>query len=92
MRKNDYFVCPNCGAEVTAPAPACPECGSDERTGWSETAFYDGTGIADPEEFDYVAWRRRELGLAPRQTSRQWLWLVTALLVLALFVWLIVLR
>lgn len=41
----DYFVCPNCGAEVPQKALACPECGSDDQTGWSEDTLYDGTGI-----------------------------------------------
>ncbi len=33
-----FFRCPNCGAEVPINAKACPECGSDEETGWSEAA------------------------------------------------------
>lgn len=36
----DYFVCPNCYAEVPWDAAACPECGADENTGWSEDADY----------------------------------------------------
>jgi uncharacterized OB-fold protein len=35
-----YFTCPNCGADVPIMAKACPECGSDEDTGWSEEAKY----------------------------------------------------
>ncbi|MEM9776942.1 MAG: hypothetical protein AAF902_20360 [Chloroflexota bacterium] len=42
---NDYFVCPNCYADVPWYAAACPECGSDEETGWAEDAeaviYYD---------------------------------------------------
>jgi hypothetical protein len=37
---SDYFICPHCGAEVPADALACPECGSDDETGWSENAAY----------------------------------------------------
>ncbi len=37
---SDPFLCPNCGAMVPANAKACPECGSDEETGWSEAACY----------------------------------------------------
>lgn len=37
---SDYFVCPNCYAEVPWDAAACPECGSDEETGWAEDADY----------------------------------------------------
>ena len=35
---SDYFTCPHCGAMVPSDALACPECGSDEETGWSESA------------------------------------------------------
>lgn len=37
---SDPFLCPNCGARVPARAKACPECGSDQETGWSEAAGY----------------------------------------------------
>ena len=36
----DFFLCPHCGAEVPRKALACPSCGSDENTGWSEEARY----------------------------------------------------
>ena len=35
-----YFTCPNCHADVPLNALACPECGSDRETGWSEAAQY----------------------------------------------------
>lgn len=35
-----HFSCPHCGAEVPFDAKVCPECGSDEHTGWSEGADY----------------------------------------------------
>ncbi len=35
---SDFFSCPNCGAAVPVNAKACPECGSDAETGWSEMA------------------------------------------------------
>jgi hypothetical protein len=47
---DDYFICPNCGAEVPMKALACPECGSDDRTGWSEDTLYDG--IEESSEFE----------------------------------------
>lgn len=47
---DDYFVCPNCYADVPWNAASCPECGSDEETGWAEDAenviYYDD----DPED------------------------------------------
>lgn len=44
---DDYFVCPNCGAELKPKAPACTECGSDENTGWSDDTLYDGLDLPD---------------------------------------------
>ncbi len=46
---DDYFVCPNCGAEVPLKAKACQECGSDENTGWSEDTMYDGLDLPEIE-------------------------------------------
>ncbi len=45
----DYFVCPNCGAKVSPKAKACPECGSDENTGWSEDTMYDALDLPEIE-------------------------------------------
>ncbi len=60
----DYFVCPNCGAEVRVGASACPDCGSDERTGWSEDADVWSadlpSGYENDDDFDYDAFVRRE--------------------------------
>ncbi len=85
---DEDFICPVCGAEVPAQAQACPECGSDENTGWSDNTIYDGTGIEAPEEFDYEEWKRREM--AGKRSGRQWvLWVVAALVVVVL-VWLTV--
>lgn len=47
---SDYFICPNCGAEVPVKALSCPECGSDEKTGWSEDTMYDGLDLPAFEE------------------------------------------
>ena len=50
MNSEDYFICSNCGAEVPSRALACPECGSDDQTGWSEDTLYDGLDLPDLEE------------------------------------------
>jgi len=47
---SDYFDCPNCGAEVPIKAKSCPDCGSDEKTGWSEDTMYDGLDLPVLEE------------------------------------------
>ncbi|PIE25689.1 MAG: hypothetical protein CSA62_00430 [Planctomycetota bacterium] len=47
--------CPNCGAFVPKGRLACPECGSDENTGWksSEEIEYQSVDIPDSYE-DFV--------------------------------------
>ncbi|MHC4788470.1 MAG: hypothetical protein ACYS8K_04600 [Planctomycetota bacterium] len=61
--RNDYFVCPHCGAEVSVGARCCPECGSDDNTGWAEDAdkWAAGTPVyGEDGEFDYDEFIRRE--------------------------------
>jgi hypothetical protein len=87
---DDLFICPNCGEDVPAKAKVCPQCGSDERTGWSDDTLYDGTGIEDPDEFDYEDWKRLEVeGRAPRRTKRQWFWWLVAVVILGMILWLV---
>jgi uncharacterized membrane protein YvbJ len=82
--------CPNCGAEVPENAKACPECGSDENTGWSSDAHAERLGLPD-EDFDYNEFVEREFG-GKRQATHgmRWFWWVAAVLVLAAFVLLVI--
>jgi hypothetical protein len=78
-------ICPNCGAEVPPHARACPECGADEQTGWSEVARTDGLDLPD-ENFDYDDFVKREFGdKSPVPRGVHWFWWVIALLVVAAF-------
>ena len=75
-------VCPNCGAKVPPSARACPECGSDETTGWSDEAQTDGLDLPD-KHFDYDDFVKREFdaGTAvPR--GIHWFWWAVGLIVL----------
>lgn len=45
--EDDWFACPVCGEEVRVGALVCPGCGSDDETGWSEEAEYDGVELPD---------------------------------------------
>src|SRR5438445_9391184 len=89
---DDSFICPACGAEVPAKAKACPECGSDEKTGWSDNTIYDGTGIEDPKEFDYEDWKRREGVKTTRKPGIGWLWWLVAVALFIFFLWAFVLK
>jgi hypothetical protein len=76
-------ICPNCGAEVPPNAKACPECGSDEETGWSEESRNDGLDLPD-EKFDYEEFVDREFGSRkPVPRGLHWFWWVLGLIVLA---------
>lgn len=93
----ETFECPHCGARVPAGARACPACGSDDATGWSDEADdWAGdlpTGYGDDDELDYEETLRREGLLTDRpsrETSdRRRRQALVALLVLLLLLWLL---
>ena len=79
-------VCPNCGAEVPPDARACPECGSDEQTGWSETAKTEGLDLPE-EEFDYDDFVKREFSdPSPVPRGIHWVWWIIALVAIIAFI------
>ena len=83
-------ICPNCGAQVPRNAQACPECGSDEQTGWSEDAHIGSLDIPD-EDFNYEDYVKREFGgESPVPHGIPWGWWLVAIAVLAgmLILWL----
>ncbi len=53
-------VCVYCGEEIDAMAKACPHCGSDENTGWSENTYLDGIDFADEDKYEEI--REQEFG------------------------------
>ena len=77
-------VCPNCGAQVPPKARACPQCGSDESTGWSAQAHEGGLDLPD-DSFDYNEFAEREFGAGrarPYGIRRFW-WCAALLTALA---------
>ena len=75
-------VCPHCGADVPANAKACPACGSDETTGWSQEARTNGLDLPE-EDFDYEDFLQREFGSKrPIPRGIHWIWWVIALAVI----------
>jgi RNA polymerase subunit RPABC4/transcription elongation factor Spt4 len=78
-------ICPNCGAIVPPRAKACPACGADEATGWSDSATADRLGIPD-DNFDYQRFVKEEFSPpAVKPRGLRWLWWVTALALIGLF-------
>jgi len=90
MERPSY--CPQCGEAVPPEVDACPSCGSDFQTGWSDQAKLDRLGVPS-EEFDYNAFVREEFGaggegLRPKGIS--WFWWTIAVVVLLAFLCLFV--
>jgi hypothetical protein len=54
------FVCPHCGSVIPAASPACPECGSDAETGWSENSWL-ADYMAPADEDQSVERRKQQL-------------------------------
>jgi hypothetical protein len=79
-------ICPNCGEVVPAKAKACPECGACDETGWSEEGRADALGLPS-EEFDYDDYVKREFEGEQPKRKFGWVWIVTAILLLAFFAW-----
>ena len=78
-------VCPHCGEIVPSGAKACPECGADEKTGWSEAAGAARLGLPD-ENFDYEEFVKEEFNPSLAQPRGiHWLWWLTALILIVLF-------
>ncbi len=75
-KRGRSFDCPHCGQAVAAGALACPGCGSDSRSGWSEEAELWSGGVPDgfeegdelEAEAEYQDFLRRE-GLAEEGTA-----------------------
>jgi len=63
-QSDDWFVCPHCGTVLPADATSCPECGSDDTTGWAEDADMWAEVPLDyaDDEFDYDEFVAREFG------------------------------
>jgi len=79
-------ICPNCGAEVPHKARACPECGADEKTGWSDEAYASGLDLPD-ETFDYNDFVKREFGgKSPVPRGIHWFWWIVALVLATAFI------
>ena len=81
--------CPTCGARVPPEATACPECGADENTGWSEEARYQDLDVPT-EDFDYQEFLKHEFSGSSPEKRRKQTWItIGVFLMLAAFVYLL---
>lgn len=65
--------CMHCGELIKRSAAACPRCGSDERTGWSESTYLDGLDLPDDESYETIY--EREFGTKPHSLPRRRTWI-----------------
>ena len=87
-------VCPQCGALVPDNARACPDCGADEETGWSDRAQAQRLGLPD-DEFDHDEFVREEFGdpqsksgLPPiKPHGLHWVWWAAGVLLILAFLY-----
>lgn len=67
-------ICPHCGAPLQPGALACPECGSDEFTGWKDSGLAEHPDIAPFDAEDYAALHQKEFGgVSHRSSPKAWL-------------------
>ena len=70
---------------MPSEARACPECGSDETTGWSEEAAASSLDLPE-ETFDYERFVKEEFGQrSPVPSGIHWVWWAVAIGLVAAF-------
>ena len=84
---DDWFACNNCGAEVSARAKACPECGADDETGWRDAYDTSHSVPGVDDDFDYDEFLENEFGEKSRVKPKNmswWVWGSAILVIIAL--------
>ena len=65
-------TCMHCGEIIPLNARACPHCGSDEKTGWSDETYLDGMSELDDVDYDELL-QNEFPELAPKKkTALSW--------------------
>lgn len=93
----DYYICPECGADVPVGSRGCPTCGprkvarrkrkAKARKSWEQDSAYDGLDLPG-EGYDYEEFVEREFGDKPHeQVGIAWYWWLTAVGLLGVFGW-----
>ena len=89
--KVDFYICPQCGAEVRVGSKGCQKCASQRATkkwhappppkSWEQDEVCDGLDLPD-DEFDYEKFLEEEFGGPKRRSGREWLWWVVAVVLI----------
>ncbi|MGE5208135.1 MAG: zinc ribbon domain-containing protein [Alphaproteobacteria bacterium] len=75
-------TCPVCGEDVPRKALACPECGADYNSGWSDEAAYDGLDLP-VDSFDYPKFVQQEFDPSHSSGMHTAWWITGVILILA---------
>lgn len=82
MLKADYFICPECGAEVRVGSKGCSKCASERATkSWEQDETYDGLDLPE-EEFNYQDFIDEEFGSGKKRAKIEWFWWAIAVVLL----------
>lgn len=78
----DYWNCPNCGAELKIKAKVCRECGADDFAGWNTEEDYSHA-FPEMDDFDYDEFVSNEFGGAEVKPKgmKWWVWILALLLI-----------
>lgn len=88
LKKVQMAACPHCGAEIPSDSRCCPNCGSDDRTGWSEQTYLDGLGLPDDDEYEEL----KQNEFSEKTHKKNWWITITGLVVLIIFILMIFLN
>ncbi|NLW30169.1 MAG: zinc ribbon domain-containing protein [Fibrobacter sp.] len=83
--KNTKKRCTYCGEEISGNAKACPHCGSDEQTGWSDKTYLDGIDIPEIDDETYKDILHSEFGAEKKIDKKNLIYVIAALILLILF-------
>ncbi|MBK1833325.1 hypothetical protein [Roseibacillus ishigakijimensis] len=99
-KETDYYLCPDCGAEVAVGSSGCRACGprkvaqcmgrkkkqARKKRSWEQDSASDGLDLPGDDDFDYEDYVAREFGGKPhRRVGLAWYWWLTAVLLLVSF-------
>jgi hypothetical protein len=82
MSNDKTFSCPVCSAELKNGTKVCYNCGSDDKTGWSENSYLDGIELPyDDDEYEEI--REKEFN---HSTHRGMNWVtITGFILIVIF-------
>jgi hypothetical protein len=82
MKTNETFICPVCGGTVSLGSHACPHCGADDQTGWSDRTYLDGIDLGDDIDYGELVENEFPSEVPRKRPNVPWTAVVAAILLL----------